>query len=688
MAGVGMNDDFSFLVLNKQTAWERGRAAGVETSDRGLTLAKTHEYVPQATTAALGESAVDFAVGQCNLLYILDAGARAVLVYDPGQDRTERIDLFAAWLSVPTGVAFAPASPGPPAAGATLYIADRLAGQRLTALAELNWQIRWAVGASRDATGASLGLPAAFAPIDVAVGPDRSLYALDGGNRSILRFNPAGRLTTVFGAADLASSDPTALAIAPDGPVYVLDLGGPRVLRFAAGGQAGEKWIDFGQLIAEGVLPAGFVPAGLAVDQAGDLYVGDGRLATSLSPGDDDDRFLRRFDAQGRYVAAISAYRGSVRALAVDAADRVYVCGREDLKLTILARVETYLWPGAISPPSGDYFSPALDSTLAGPRWHRLVLDADIPPNTQVWVSCLTGDDLSRLDQVVALPGATWTKPLVNPTDALIRCAAGRYLWLKVRLIGNETATPVVRSIRAYFPRLSYLRYLPSAYQEDAASRDFLERFLSLFESFFAGLEGQIDHIVRYFDAAAISGDFLRWLASWLAIGVDQSWTEEKLRALLMAAPQLYKQRGTRAGMEAMIELFTGARPWIVEKFQLRCAQEPAIRDLQDRLYGADPYCFCVLLKPYSVGTEEARQAVRRIVEADKPAHTCAGVQVLQPWIYLDMHTYLEINTYLSKPTPRLDTGAAIERDTLLSDTEAAGQIERNSRLALEITLT
>jgi hypothetical protein len=116
-------------------------------------------------------------------------------------------------------------------------------------------------------------------------------------------------------------------------------------------------------------------------------------------------------------------------------------------------------------------------------------------------------------------------------------------------------------------------------------------------------------------------------------------------------------------------------------------------------LYDSDPYCFCVLLKPYTRRkggccngarrlTDEERQGVARLLDAEKLAHTCAGLLALQPWIYLDMHTYLEVNTYLSEPDLRLDAGAAMPRDTVLADVEGAGQLGTHSRLGIDTTIT
>jgi hypothetical protein len=162
---------------------------------------------------------------------------------------------------------------------------------------------------------------------------------------------------------------------------------------------------------------------------------------------------------------------------------------------------------------------------------------------------------------------------------------------------------------------------------------------------------------------------------------------------LVQRAPDLYTKRGTRAGIEEIIELFIGTKPLIVEHFQLQCAEEleSAMRKLLDELYGVDPYCFCVLL-PSSQGARDpaqTRQLVTRLVEAEKPAHTCAGILQLQPWVYLDMHTYLGINTYLSEPDPRLDIGSVMPRDMLLTDrAEEAGQLERRARLGVDTILT
>jgi hypothetical protein len=61
---------------------------------------------------------------------------------------------------------------------------------------------------------------------------------------------------------------------------------------------------------------------------------------------------------------------------------------------------------------------------------------------------------------------------------------------------------------------------------------------------------------------------------------------------------------------------------------------------------------------------------------------------VLEPWFYLDMHTYLGVNTTLTKPSFILGKTSVIGRDTVLYDREEAGQVARKSRIGIDDTLT
>lgn len=144
----------------------------------------------------------------------------------------------------------------------------------------------------------------------------------------------------------------------------------------------------------------------------------------------------------------------------------------------------------------------------------------------------------------------------VSPGDALLDDAEGRYLWVRLELVGNEFSSPRVQRFRAYFPRQSYLRYLPDVYRKDERSAAFLERYLSLFESTFVDIEEEIGRTNPYVDPTGVPAAHLPWLGEWLATEADDAWPTAARRELLAHAPTLYKKRGTAEGLLATIRLY------------------------------------------------------------------------------------------------------------------------------------
>ncbi len=717
--GKCLTQEAKFLVLNKKSAWDRGLAMNVVASDDGLEISKifAHVFDRENEIDVLSEKFVvkDFALGECSQLFILHSATPAIWICDTNEKSIEKIECIGALFKKPTSITYT---------AGTLYVADTAAEQRIYAFADVNWQIRFAIGDSPKNPKFHLLKP--FAPIDLAVDSDSNLFALDENNLAILKFNEAAQLIDVFGQSELEDKGPSSIAVSHDGILYVLDPVDQKVWRFptrSTGPIVGSVLIDFTAPAISKNLPAEFTPSGFAIDSTGTLYVGD------KGTGAEDDRFIRKFDSEGKYRGVVEDFRGAVDQLVVDLKNSIFVFRAEEKnKITALLQKARFAQLEGGSLVKGRYMSLALDSTDAGTIWHKLSSKTTIRADTQVQFSFLAADNktlkigssdqdldnfliaTAKLDvttdagrtemqnRLADLDKLEWSRPVVNSSEALI-AAEGRYIWARIDLIGTDQSSPSVHNLRVDYPRTSYLRYLPAVYQEDERSRDFLERFLSLFETFFAGIETQVDHISRYFDPDSNSakGEFLRWLSTWLAISVDNNWDDAKLRRLVKRASQIYKYRGTRAAIEEMIEIFTDDVPLIVEHNQTSCAawfnqklkpEFAEVKALYERLYGTNPFCFCVLLKPFQVKTEEQRRAVLRILDLEKPAHTCAGLLTLQPWVQLDTHTYLEINTYLSPPSARIDIGSAMPRDTVLNDLEEAGQLERRSRINFDIKLT
>ena len=205
----------------------------------------------------------------------------------------------------------------------------------------------------------------------------------------------------------------------------------------------------------------------------------------------------------------------------------------------------------------GCYYSRTLDSGIQKCEWHRLAFESDMPSKTILEVSYHASDDSSlknMINEILANPEQSlqakaesidglipWTEPVRNPQDMLLLGETGRYLWLKLELATlDEMVKPTLTQMTVYYPRISYLRYLPAIYQENPLSKDFLERFLSIFESLFNDVETEICHVFEYFDPNTAPQDFLTWLASWLNFALEEDWPQGKNSIRFKGSPSMY----------------------------------------------------------------------------------------------------------------------------------------------------
>lgn len=263
---------------------------------------------------------------------------------------------------------------------------------------------------------------------------------------------------------------------------------------------------------------------------------------------------------------------------------------------------------------------------------------------------------------------------LINPRDCLFNEARGRYLWLRIKvsytyLLDNDQGF-CLQKARIYFPRMSFLDYLPPVYQEDPDSKEFLERFLSIFGTLHGDMEERIDNTALNFDADIAGGEYLKWLANWLAIAPDDRWSEASLRKLINRAMEIYKIRGTKRALEEMVEIYTGERPWIIEYFQYKdMLNKHEYRDIYLNLYGNDPYTFSVLVRSELVSEGYQKMAVKKIIEEEKPAYTEARLVFLKNSIELDSHTYLGLNSVIAGASPLiLDSEKSVLYNNMLEN--------------------
>jgi phage tail-like protein len=204
--------------------------------------------------------------------------------------------------------------------------------------------------------------------------------------------------------------------------------------------------------------------------------------------------------------------------------------------------------------------------------WNRLMLDACIPPETEVFVESRAANDERELAEAEWRPeprpylrGSGAELPFVRRSttaagdgtwELLFQKARGRYLQLRLTLKGNGRITPRLRALRAYYPRFSYLeQYMPAVYREDEVSASFLDRFLSNFEGFYTSLEDRVAAAQLLFDVRSAPAEALDWLAGWLGLALDPTWDETRRRLLIKHAPTFFQARGTVRGLRWALRL-------------------------------------------------------------------------------------------------------------------------------------
>ena len=159
---------------------------------------------------------------------------------------------------------------------------------------------------------------------------------------------------------------------------------------------------------------------------------------------------------------------------------------------------------------------------------------------------------------------------------------------------------------------------LPSMYQED----ELCQRLTTAFDVALAPVFTTLDCFDTYLDPRVAPEDFVDWLASWVGIDIDETWTLERRRQLVTDAVALYRVRGTAIGLAAHIRLYTGASPELEESGGCGWSETA-----DSALPGSsDPHVIVRLEVPDPSSVNAT--TVNRIVADSRPAHLPYGVEI------------------------------------------------------------
>ncbi|MCU1491789.1 MAG: hypothetical protein JWM85_3194 [Acidimicrobiaceae bacterium] len=163
-----------------------------------------------------------------------------------------------------------------------------------------------------------------------------------------------------------------------------------------------------------------------------------------------------------------------------------------------------------------------------------------------------------------------------------------------------------------------FSRLLPAIYQEDG----FVERWMSAFDTVMASIVSTLDNIESYFDPHVAPLDFVAYLADWVGVELDETWSDDAKRELVARAVELFKVRGTVDGLKQHVAIYVGTEPEIEESGACTWSETSS-----GQLPGnARPYLVVRVRVPDPEAVDVRR--LDRIVAASKPAHLPHRVQV------------------------------------------------------------
>ncbi len=371
--------------------------------------------------------------------------------------------------------------------------------------------------------------------------------------------------------AIVALGDDTALIMGFDGGSDI-----STILRFSSGSLLDAVPLD--GAVLDGLLPDAGGLSGYDMTLVSDaLEAGGARTGTlRLIASDGNQAFDLRFHAAPADVGGtlslhmlplyypVRGFTG--RGLVQAGADTLYDLGARYVPLTAQPRGR-YRTQGTLD-------GIVIDSGTPDMVWHRIALDACVPDGTGIQIEARTApaeEELSLAEWHVqplphlrsdgadlpfhvpfeekrAAPAGVW--------DLLLQRQIGRWIELRISLRSTGTGSPLIRALRVWTPRFSYLdEYLPAIYRADPDAGDFLDRWLANFEGLLTGMEGRVAGSERYFDTRTAPQEALDWLGDWLGVVPGRLSDPERQRLLIAHAPLLWDWRGTPLGLLTLLRL-------------------------------------------------------------------------------------------------------------------------------------
>lgn len=162
--------------------------------------------------------------------------------------------------------------------------------------------------------------------------------------------------------------------------------------------------------------------------------------------------------------------------------------------------------------------------------------------------------------------------------------------------------------------------HLPAVFGESP----FAVRWTEAFDDVLAPLISMIDCVHGYIDPLLAPEEFVRWLSSWFGVLLDESWPMSAQRMVVAEAVDLFRMRGTMAGLRRHLAVVIDGEVEITESggtsWSVRPRPEPPT-DVE--------HWVRVVVRP-SRSSSLSEEAVAAVIRAAKPVHVSHSLEVVR----------------------------------------------------------
>jgi phage tail-like protein len=299
----------------------------------------------------------------------------------------------------------------------------------------------------------------------------------------------------------------------------------------------------------------------------------------------------------GAHVLSFDGDGNRLADIPLDAPATGVVAGRDALLVAGPRGLLRFTAAATVPDEAGEVRCTVLTPALQAPvredarRWLRVEASSTLPAGSTIEITVAATDDAEVRDRLIAIAADAslsqsrrihqllsepdlWGAPIVfhgsdpqrsdsSPFVAPLFDIRERYVWIAIALVAAPgTRLPELPKLEVLYPGRTLMENLPGIYQRAEAQKgSFLRALVGVLEATTQSLDARIAAMGSRIHPSTAPEEWLDFVARWLGVPWDDGLTLEQKTAIVRRAPELARGRGTRAGLEALLESLIPGTP-------------------------------------------------------------------------------------------------------------------------------